>query len=71
MHIKRFNQSGGVSSHYIDVGDFRFIMYSPCRLKENDLIDTPVEVVNQQLIDEVSKYLKMRISDSDLEFFKN
>jgi hypothetical protein len=50
MNIKRFNQSGGVSRNYIDVGNFRFIMFSPWVLKGNTL--------------------EMRISDSDVDFFK-
>ena len=71
MNIKRFKESGGVSRNHIDVGNFRFVMYSPWVLKKNKLINTGVEVVDQKLIEEVSKYLEMKISDSDLDFFKN
>ena len=36
-NINLFNQSGGISRNYIDVGNYRFIMFSPWVLNENTL----------------------------------
>jgi hypothetical protein len=71
MNLNRFYQSGGKSKHYIDVGKFRLIMFSPWVLNKNTLLDTPIKAFNQKLINEVSKYLEMEISNTDLEFFKD
>lgn len=71
MNIKRFKESGGVSRKYIDVGNYRFVMYSPWVLKKNKLINKTAKVVDEKYIEELSKYLEMKISDSDIDFFKN